>query len=279
MDQKIIDLYDEYTHKPLARRDFLERLTLLAGSAGSAALFLKLLEPDAAIAQTIDETDPRIAVSRPAGAPHGLYAALPRQNARAGAVLVIHENRGLNAHIRDVTRRYAAAGFHAYAADYLTADGGTPDDADRARDMIGRVGPDRQVSITREVIAHLSEGGRRKVGIVGFCWGGGVVNRAAVAIPELAAGVVYYGVAADPAAVPAMRAALLVHLAGQDERVNSTYPAYEAALRAHGKRHTIHRYEGLQHAFNNDTSRERFDAAGAQLAQERTLAFFGQELA
>jgi carboxymethylenebutenolidase len=278
MDQTIIDLYDEYTHRPLDRRVFLERLTALVGSAGAATAALSLLEPNAALAQTVAESDPRIRVSRPSGAPHGLYAALPASGAKKGAVLVVHENRGLNAHIMDVTRRYALAGFNAYAADYLTGDGGTPADADKAREMIGKVTPDRATEISREVVRHLSEGGTRKVGMVGFCWGGGVVNRAAVAVPELSAGVVYYGVAADPARVPDMKAALLVHLAGVDERVNSTYPAYEAALKAAGKRAIIHRYEGLQHAFNNDTSAERFNAEGARLANERTVNFFAAEL-
>jgi carboxymethylenebutenolidase len=277
MDQRIIDLYDEYTHRPLDRRVFLERLTVLVGSGSAAAVALGALEPNAALAQTVPESDPRIRVSRPADAPHGLYAALPAGAAKPGAVLVVHENRGLNAHIMDVTRRYAVAGFNAYAADYLHLDGGTPQDADVARDMIGKVTPDRTITTSRDVIRYLSAGGR-KVGMVGFCWGGGVINRVAVNVPELAAGVVYYGVAADPARVPDMRAALLVHLAGMDDRVNSTYPAYEAALKAAGKRATIHRYEGLQHAFNNDTSAERFNADGARLANERTLAFFGAEL-
>jgi carboxymethylenebutenolidase len=277
MDQRIIDLYDEYTHRPLDRRVFLERLTVLVGSGSAAAVALGALEPNAALAQTVPESDPRIRVSRPADAPHGLYAALPAGAAKPGAVLVVHENRGLNAHIMDVTRRYAVAGFNACAADYLHLDGGTPQDADVARDMIGKVTPDRTITTSRDVIRYLSAGGR-KVGMVGFCWGGGVINRVAVNVPELAAGVVYYGVAADPARVPDMRAALLVHLAGMDDRVNGTYPAYEAALKAAGKRATIHRYEGLQHAFNNDTSAERFNADGARLANERTLAFFGAEL-
>jgi carboxymethylenebutenolidase len=194
----------------------------------------------------------------------------------------VHENRGLNAHIKDVTRRFAAAGFVAFGPDYLHAMGGTPADADAAREMFPKLNQSDVLALSRKAIlagaAHPAGSG--KAGMVGFCWGGGQVNRALVGVPELAAGVCYYGVAPpDLAQVPNMRGALLAHLAGNDERVNSTFPAFETALTAASKRFTVHRYEGKQHAFNNDTSAERYDREAAELAWERTTAFLRRELA
>jgi carboxymethylenebutenolidase len=207
--------------------------------------------------------------------------ARPRQTGRKGFVIVVHENRGLNAHIRDVTRRVALGGFVAFAPDYLTPLGGTPDNPDTARDMFARLPAEAVIEITRKLVtygnAHPEASG--KTGIVGFCWGGGVVNRAAVTLPELAAGVVYYGVAPDVSKTGDIKAALMVHLAGLDERVNNTYPPYEAALKAAGKNAVVHRYDGVNHAFNNDTSAERFNKAAADQAWERTLAFLAKELA
>jgi carboxymethylenebutenolidase len=284
MNQEIIDLYDEYTHKPLPRRVFMERLVAMVGSLAAANAALALIEPNAAKAQTIAPDDPRIAVSdnhRLVDGVHG-QLALPLDNRRLGFAIVVHENRGLNAHIKDVGRRFAAAGFASFAPDYLHAMGGTPADADAARDMFAKLNAADVLETSRRAIVAAAQHpeGSGKAGMVGFCWGGGQVNRAIVAVPELAAGVCYYGVAPpDLAAVPAMRGALLAHLAGQDERVNATFPPFEAALQAAGKRFTVHRYEGAQHAFNNDTSAERYNKAAADLAWERTLAFFRAELA
>jgi carboxymethylenebutenolidase len=284
MNQQIIDLYDEYTHKPLPRRVFMERLVAMVGSVAAANAALALIEPQAARAQTVAPDDPRIAVFDNHVLAEGVVGllAVPRDNKRRGVVIVVHENRGLNAHIKDVTRRVAAAGFVAFGPDYLYAMGGTPADADAARDMFPRLNPAEVLALSRRAIvagaAHPAGSG--KAGMVGFCWGGGQVNRAIVGVPELAAGVCYYGVAPpDLSQVPAMRGALMAHLAGNDDRVNSTFPPFEAALAAAGKRVTVHRYEGKQHAFNNDTSAERYDRGAAELAWSRTLEFFGRELA
>jgi carboxymethylenebutenolidase len=284
MKQTIIDLYDEYTHKPLPRRVFMERLVTMVGSIAAANLALSALEPNAAMAQTIAPDDARISTTENHRLADGVVGllALPKDNKKLGFVLVVHENRGLNAHIKDVARRMAVGGFAAFAPDYLTGLGGTPADADAARDMFPKLDAAYIADTSRKAViaAAAHPEGSGKAGMIGFCWGGGVVNRSIVGIPELAAGVAYYGVAPpDLAQVPAMKGALLAQLAGMDDRVNSTYPPYEAALRAAGKNATVHRYEGVQHAFNNDTSAERYNKAAADLAWARTLDFLKKELA
>jgi carboxymethylenebutenolidase len=283
INQDIINLYDEYTHKPLPRRVFMERLVAMVGSVAAANAALALIEPNAAVAQTVAPNDPRIETTENHALTEGVVGllALPKDNKRQGFVVVVHENRGLNAHIKDVARRVAVAGFAAFAPDYLHAMGGTPADADAARDMFPKLAPADVLETSRRAVraAAAHPAGSGKAGMVGFCWGGGVVNRSIVGVPELAAGVAYYGVAPDVAQVPAMRGALMAHLAGLDDRVNGTYPPYEAALKAAAKSYVIHRYEGTQHAFNNDTSAERYDRAAAELAWSRTLEFFRKELA
>lgn len=281
--QEIIDLYDEYTHKPLPRREFMERLVTMVGSIAAANAALALIEPNAAKAQTIAPDDPRITSFENHVLADGVVGllAVPKDNKRRGVVLVVHENRGLNAHIKDVARRMAVGGFVAFAPDYLQLVGGTPADPDAARNLFPTLKPADVLELTRKAVvaAAAHPAGSGKAGMVGFCWGGGQVNRAIVSIPELAAGVCYYGVAPDVALVPGMKGALMAHLAGQDERVNATFPPFEAALKEHGKNAVVHRYEGVQHAFNNDTSADRYNKAAADLAWERTLAFFAKELA
>jgi carboxymethylenebutenolidase len=283
MKQTIIDLYDEYTHKPLPRRVFMERLVAMVGSIAAANLALSALEPNAAMAQTIAPDDARITTTENHRLADGVVGllAIPKDNKKRGFVLVVHENRGLNAHIKDVTRRMAVGGFTAFAPDYLHALGGTPADADAARDMFPKLNPADVLETSRRAVLAAAghPEGSGKAGMIGFCWGGGQVNRAIVAIPELAAGVCYYGVAPDLAQVPAMKGALMAHLAGQDDRVNSTFPPFEAALKAANKSAVVHRYEGVQHAFNNDTSAERYNKAAADLAWSRTLEFLAKELA
>jgi carboxymethylenebutenolidase len=283
MNQSIINLYDEYTHKPLPRRVFMERLIGMVGSIAAANAALALLEPNAARAQTVAPDDARIATTENHTLAPGVVGllALPRDNKRLGFVLVVHENRGLNAHIKDVARRMAVGGFAAFAPDYLHGLGGTPADADAARDMFPKLNPVDVLELSRKAViaAAAHPAGSGKAGMIGFCWGGGQVNRSVVGIPELAAGVAYYGVAPDLAQVPAVKGALMAHLAGVDDRVNSTYPPYEAALTAASKSFVVHRYEGVQHAFNNDTSAERYNKAAADLAWSRTLEFLRKELA
>lgn len=285
LQQDVIALYDEYTHKPLPRRVFLERLGVLLGSAGAVQAALAVLEPNYARAAIVAETDPRIRVSAFEETRDGValkgYLAAPAAGGRAPAVLVIHENRGLNPHIQDVTRRMAAEGFLALGLDFLAPLGGTPADPDAARDMFTRLDRARVVAQGRAALSALKAhaGGNGKAGAVGFCWGGGTVNILAVEAPELDAGVVYYGVSPPADQAARIKAPLLLQYGGLDTRINAGIPDYEAALKAAGVRHTIHIYEGANHAFNNDTSTERYDAKVATTAWERTIAFFRKELA
>jgi carboxymethylenebutenolidase len=282
MDQKIIALYDEFTHKPLPRRIFMERLVTLVGSLAGANTALALLEPNSVLAQTIASDDPRLKTVDNMTLADGVvgFMAAPKDVLKKGFVVVVHENRGLNAHIKDVARRLALGGFVAFAPDYLHALGGTPPDPDKAREMFPKLGADVVLSTTRKAVlaGQKHPEGSGRAGIIGFCWGGGVVNQAAVNVEELAAGVCYYGVAPDVSKTANMRAALIVHLAGIDDRVNSTYPPFEVALKAEGKNAVVYRYEGVNHAFNNDTSAERYNKVAADLAWERTLSFLGKEL-
>ncbi|MET0744903.1 MAG: dienelactone hydrolase family protein [Microvirga sp.] len=282
MDQKIIDLYDDFTHGGMNRRAFIDRLAALAGSTAAATALLPILQNDYAHAQTIDEADPRIVtrmVDIP-GAP-GLkgYLAEPKSGGRLPTVIVIHENRGLNPHIKDVTRRVATDGFVALGLDYLSPMGGTPEDEEKGREMIGQLKPTDIASYGKAAVAYLKAlpNGNGKVGAIGFCWGGGAVNNLAVADPDLAAGVAYYGGQPKAEDVARIKAAMLLHYGGLDERINAGIPAYEAALKANGKAYTLHVYEGTQHGFHNDTT-PRYDENAAKLAWQRTVAFFTRSL-
>jgi carboxymethylenebutenolidase len=283
MDQRIIDLYDAFTHGTMSRRRFFDRLTALAGGAAAASALLPLLQSNYALAQTVAESDPRIATETFAIA--GIdklngYLVTPKAPGRHPAVIVIHENRGLTPHIKDVARRLGAEGFTALALDFLSPLGGTPTDEDQARTMIGQLKPADAVASSRAALAALKTHPRAngKVGAVGFCWGGAQVNALAVADPALDAGVPYYGRQPAAESVAAIRAPLLLHYAGNDEPINAGIPAYEAALKAAGKRYELYIYPGVQHAFNNDTGAGRYDKAAADLAWGRTLAFFRKHL-
>jgi carboxymethylenebutenolidase len=208
------------------------------------------------------------------------YLVRPKAGGKHPAVLVIHENRGLNPHIKDVTRRVATEGFVALGLDYLSPIGGTPADEDKARDMIGTLKAPDIVASGRAAVAALASHANStgKVGAVGFCWGGAAVNNLAVAEPNLAAGVAYYG--RQPAAdqVVGIKAPLMLHYAGLDEGINKGIPDYEAALKKAGKTYEIHMYEGANHAFNNDTNAARYKKDAADLAWGRTIAFFKKNL-
>ena len=283
MDQKIIDLYDEYTHAPLARRVFLERLTALVGSATAVPAILAAIEPNYARAAVATD-DPRIAAEHVTfqGATGDVraYVARPKAAERAPAIIVVHENRGLNPHIEDVARRFAAEGFVALAPDLLSPLGGTPADADRARDMFGQLDAGKTVnnlvSAQSYLMSYRTSNG--KVGAVGFCWGGGMVNQLAIKAPDLKAAVAYYGPAPDPAQVGSIKTPLLLHYAGLDQRVNAGIPAFEEALKKAGVPHQIFLYEGANHAFNNDTSAERYNEQAAKQAWSRTVEFLKQYL-
>jgi carboxymethylenebutenolidase len=283
--QAMIDAYDEYTHLTLDRRGFMATLTKLAGSGAAAAAIVPLLAANQARAAMVDEGDLRIEaedVNWP-GVDGDMTGYLVRPAGQSGplpAVIVIHENRGLNPHIRDVARRVALEGFVALAPDFLSPLGGTPDDEDKAREMIGQLDTPQRIANSVATVAFLEdhEATNGNVGAVGFCWGGGAVNDLAVNSPTLDAGVAYYG--RQPASEDAARieAPLLLHYAGLDERINAGIDAYRQALEAAGKEFTIEIYEGVNHAFNNDTSEARYDKAAADLAWGRTIAFFKEKL-
>lgn len=282
--QDIIALYDEYTHAPLPRRVFMRRLTAMTGSAVSAAALLPLLQNNYAQAAVIPPDAANIIIQTvgypgEAGTISG-HLVQPKSGSRFPAVLVIHENRGLNPHIEDIARRLASAGFLALAPDYLTPQGGTPNDEDKARDMIARLEETTVNSISLASLKYLKThpAGTGKVGCVGFCWGGGAVNRLAVLAPDLDAAVSFYGMQPPAADVARIRAPLLLHYAGLDERINAGIPAYETALRAARKMHEIFIYAGVNHAFNNDTNIARYNAEAANLAWQRTLEFLQRYL-
>jgi carboxymethylenebutenolidase len=281
MEQKIIDLFDRYTHGGMNRRDFLERLTLLAGSTAAATALLPALENNYAQAEVVPENDPDIVAETAEIAP-GIkgYLVRPKAAGTYPVVLVIHENRGLNPHIKDVTRRMAKEGFIAFGADYLTPLGGTPADEEKAREMFKELKPEEVVAFSRGAAAALAkiDGGNGKVGAVGFCWGGGAVNALAVTgDPNLKAGVAYYGMQPKDG-VANIAAPLMLHYASLDERINAGIKDYEAALKADGKAFELFVYDGVNHAFNNDTNAARYNKAAADTAWGRTIGFFKKYL-
>ncbi|MDH4450587.1 MAG: dienelactone hydrolase family protein [Rhodoferax sp.] len=285
-DQELLVLFDAYVHGIVDRRGFLEKAQRFAVGGVTAAGLLAALSPDFASAQQIPPDDKRLVsatVDIPSPAGYGTskgYLVRPvDMQGKLPAVLVVHENRGLNPHIEDVARRLALQGYLVLAPDALAPLGGYPGDEDRARSLFATLD---LAKTTEDFVASAQwlQGhpqGNGKLGVVGFCYGGGVAHTLAVRLPSLSAAVPFYGnhpAAADAAKV---RAPLLIHFAGVDERINAGWPAYEAALQAAGVRYTAHQYPGTQHGFHNDTT-PRFDAAAATLAWDRTLAFFSQTL-
>jgi len=285
MDKKFIDLYDEYTHAPLDRRDFLSRLTALAGGTAAASALLPLLENNYALAEVVPPTDARLETSRVTwGAASGElkgYLAKPKDVGKLPAVIVIHENRGLNPHIEDIVRRVALEGFLALGPDLLSPLGGTPMDEDQARTLIGQLDSKQTVGNLVRTVAYLQGHAEStgKVGTVGFCWGGGMVGSLATASPDLVAGVVFYGRTPPSEEVPNIRAKLLLNYAGLDDRINEGIPAFEAALKKANVDYILHIYQGANHAFNNDANPARYDATAAQLAWGRTIQFLKASLA
>lgn len=283
MDQRIIDLYDSFTHGVINRRDFMDRLTTIAGSSAAALALLPMLQNDYARAAIVPADDARLAIDTVSYDAGGVkisgYLARLKAKGKRPAVIVIHENRGLNPHIKDVTRRIALEGFLAFGVDILSPLGGTSGDEDKGREMIGSLKPDeaaQQIAAAVPFLAKLAES-TGSVGAMGFCWGGGMVNRVAALSPDLKAGVAYYGAQGAAAQVPNIQAPLMLHYAGLDQRINAGIPAYEAALKAANKRHTVHMYPDVNHAFNNDTG-DRFNKPAADLAWSRTVAFFKENL-
>jgi len=283
--QEAILLYDRYTHEGMDRRDFMARMTAIAGSAGAAELLIAGIAASPAAAAIVPADDKRLTtrtMTFSEGAAKGFkaYVAEPRTRSLKASVLVIHENRGLNDYGRDVARRLGLAGFRGVAADFLSASGGTPANEDRAREMIGKLDLGAVTAAGAAMVRELAKSSRGgKVGAVGFCWGGAFINRLAVlAGKDLDAGVSYYGTAPNPAEAAKVQSPLLIHLAGLDERVNrSSYPWIEA-LRAAKKPVEYHGYPNVNHAFHNDTSAERYNKAAAELSWERTIRFFKRNL-
>lgn len=284
LNQEVIDLYDYFIHSDMDRRVFLDRLAKMMGGAAAASAALALLQSNYALAQIVPENDARLDITPwsyagPHGTMNGTLCRL-KGGAKRPAVLVIHENRGLNPHIRDVTRRVALEGYLAFGIDALSLDGGTPADEDKAREMFARIDLVRVgesvAAAVKALAAHPESTG--KVGAVGFCWGGAMVNQVAWRAPDLAAGVAYYGGQPPADKVPAINAALMLHYAGQDERINAGIDAYRKALTDNGKTFEIYIYEGMQHAFNNDTGGARYDKDAATLAWGRTMGHFAKHL-
>lgn len=285
IDQKIINLYDSYTHGGMNRRSFFDKLVVLAGGTAAATALMPLLQNNYAKAEMIAADDSRIkteTVTFSAGSTQLTgYLATPADGGKHPAVVVVHENRGLNPHTQDTARRLAVDGFTVLAVDFLAPVGGTPTDEDKAREMIGTLQPGDVTTWAQGAVAYLRShpASNGKVGAVGFCWGGGVIGRLAVAEPTLDAGVVYYGSQPPAEEVAKIQAPLLLNYAGMDERINAGIPAFEEALKANDKSYTLHMYDGAQHAFNNDTNAPRYNKEASDLAWGRTVAFFQEHLA
>ncbi len=283
MDQRIITLYDEYTHKPLSREVFIKKLAMLTGSVAGAMMLLPMLEGNYAVAQTINNEDDlfteRITYPTDGGEMKG-YIARPKKEAKYPAVVIIHENRGLNPHIEDVARRAAKAGYLALAPDALSLLGGTPPNEDEARALFQKLDSNQNTTNFSKAFSYLPT--RRdcngKMGCVGFCWGGAMANQLAVHVPELRAAVAFYGRQAEASDVPKIKAALQLHYAALDERINAGITAYELALKENKINYELYMYDGVNHAFHNDTSAARYNEAAAKLAWQRTLDFWGKYL-
>ena len=283
----LLELYDGYVHGRISRRQFLDRAGMLALGGMTAVGALAALSPNYAWAQQVKFTDPEIVaeyISYPSPNGHGQvrgYRVRPaKATGKLPGVVVVHENRGLNPYIEDVARRVAKAGFIALAPDGLSSVGGYPGNDEKGRELQKQVDPEKLMNDFFAAIEFLAKdkAATGKVGITGFCYGGGVSNAAAVAYPELAAAVPFYGRQAKPEDVPRIKAPLLLHFAETDANVNATWPAYEAALKAAGKTYEAHVYPGTGHGFHNDST-PRYDEAAAKLAWERTLAWFRTHLA
>ncbi|MEX2451886.1 MAG: YghX family hydrolase [Rhodospirillales bacterium] len=285
-DQELLDLYDHYAHGLIERREFLDKASKFAVGGLTAVALLEIMSPNYALAKQVDEKDSRIKAQdikydSPKG--HGKingYLVRPSGGGKRGGVVVVHENRGLNPYIRDVARRVAVAGFTALAPDGLTPLGGYPGEDEKGKVMQRTLDKGKLLEdfIAAYGVLKADENSNGKVGVVGFCYGGAVSNAMAVRLPDLAGAVPFYG--RQPKTeeeVAQIKAPLLIHYAGNDARVNKGWPAYEAALKKLGKDYTMHMYPDVNHGFHNDTT-PRYDKAAAELAWERTIAFFKAKL-
>lgn len=283
MNQSIINLYDEYTHKPLSRQEFLRRLALMAGSVTAAMSLLPLLESNYAAAATVKEDElftERITYPGNNTNVMQAYIARPKEMKKYAAVMVIHENRGLNAHIEDVARRVATAGYLAIAPQALSVLPTPPANEDEARAAFSKLDAADTLQNFIKGFDYLKtrNDANGKFGCVGFCWGGGMANNLAVNVPDLKAAVAFYGRQPNAADVPKIKAAVQLHYGGLDQGVNAGIPAYEEALKKAGVKYEIYVYENANHAFHNDTAPTRYNKEAAQLAWQRTLTFFSSYL-
>ena len=282
MDSRVVELYEEFKNGRLDRREFFKRLTVIAGGMVAASSLLASLEANA---QIIPKDDPRLTtdmVTYPGETGDVMaYVARPKEEQKYPAVIVIHENKGLQPHIKDVTRRMALEGFLALAPDALSPLGGTPeDDVAAARDKMRELDSEKTIKNFVAAVEYLQTHpmSTGKVGCTGFCWGGAMTNQVAVHAPELDAAVPYYGRQPEPEEVPKINAAVVAHYAGDDERINQGIEEFEKALKEAGIEYKIYMYEGAKHAFNNDANPERYDKEAAELAWKRTIEFFNEQL-
>ena len=285
-DQELLNLFDEYVHGQVDRRGFLERAARFAVGGVTAAMLLDALSPRFAEAQQVPKDDKRLKTSwidydspKGSGKMRGYLAQPAATKGKLPGVLVAHENRGLNPHIEDIARRIALEGFIAFAPDALTPLAGYPGDEDKARELFGKLD---QAKTTEDFVAAVPVLKGRpdctgKLGVVGFCWGGGMANTLATRVPDLAAAVPFYGNQPKAEDVAHIKAPMLIHYAEKDERIDAGIPAFEQALKANHVKYQMFTYPGVQHGFNNDTT-PRYDKAAATLAWQRTIAFFKQTL-
>lgn len=284
MEKKILELYDDYTSRQIDRREFLKKLTKLAGGAAAAVALLPMLESGKAHAQMVAGDDARLQteyIQYPgASGKVRAYFARPRGKTKLPAVIVIHENKGLRPHIEDVTRRLAVEGFIAIAPDALSPLGGTPADADKGRTMMRKLDRETTQKDFVAAVKYLKTNPQTtgKVGCMGFCWGGGMTNHVAVNCPDLNAAAPFYGRQPKVEDVPRIKAAMLCHYGGTDKRINAGIPAFEKAMKAAGTEYKIFIYAGAGHAFFNDTRPQRYHKEASQTAWKRTVAFFKDKL-
>lgn len=280
MDQRIINLYDEYTHKPLSRQDFMARLTTLVGSTAGAMAILPMIEVNMTHARQTSDADLFTEYITYPGVPNPMkaYVARPMEDKKYPTVVIIHENRGLNAHIEDVARRAAQAGYLAIAPDALSALGLTFANEDEARAKFRDLKAEDNLANFKGAFEYLKtrKDSNGNFGCVGFCWGGAMSNNLAVNVPSLKAAVAFYGRQPVAEDVPKIKAAVQLHYGSMDEGVNAGIPAYEAALKANNIKYELYMYEGAQHAFHNDTAPTRYHEASAKLAWQRTLDFWAK---
>jgi carboxymethylenebutenolidase len=285
-DQELLDLFDQYVHGGIDRRGFLDRAGKFAVGGMTAGMLLDALNPKFAEAQQVPENDPAIKTEtaeypspQGTGTMRGYLAQPAKRSGKLPGVLVVHENRGLNPHIKDIARRLAKDNFVAFAPDALTPLGGYPGDEDKARELFSKL---EQAKTREDFVAAAAYLEKRpectgKIGVVGFCWGGGIANILATRLPELGAAVPFYGNQPSAEEAAKIKAPLLIQYAEKDDRINAGWPAYEAALKANNVKYTMYQYPGTQHGFNNDTT-PRYDEAAAKLAWQRTIDFFNKNL-